>query len=153
MADDNALFAIEVDADDYAGTAAGDTPAVSRTHQNESTFQTIKATYSAKIDGGTAHADLIAAVPALSEPGDVAEHGDPSRNNLAANGEGLKVRLSKKDIQLLNYAVGELYYARHYEGVVRLCGRVREVCEVDGKTEESLGRWMRRCAEGMGEER
>ena len=39
---ENDLLAIEVDADDYAETAAGDTPTVSRTYQSEADFQNIK---------------------------------------------------------------------------------------------------------------
>ncbi|KAK5171442.1 uncharacterized protein LTR77_004586 [Saxophila tyrrhenica] len=68
MAEDNNLFAIEVDADDYADTAADDTPSVSRTHQSRPAFESIKSSYSAKITGGTSYKDLIAAVPVLAKP-------------------------------------------------------------------------------------
>lgn len=133
---DSGLLAIEVDADEYAETAAGDTPAVPRTYQSEADFQAIKPAYTAKMHGepgGSTLDDLIKAVPAL-RPG---------------AGSGEKVKLSKKDAQLLGYAVGELYFNRRYGEVVALCGRVKEACEVDNKVDESLGRWVGRCMERM----
>ncbi|RMZ00054.1 hypothetical protein D0862_06865 [Hortaea werneckii] len=100
--DDNALFAIEVDVDDYADTAAADNPSasttstnqddaatVSRTFQSASAFQAQKAAYRAKIDWGDLEADLIKAVPVLCR----------TTRDPVAGGE--EVKLSKKGIQLL----------------------------------------------------
>ena len=141
--EDSGLLAIEVDADDYAETAAGDTPTVPRTYQSESDFQAIRGRYSAKIDGtdgrGT-YEDLLATVPALC-----------SRPEGQSNEDGAqKVKLGKKDAQLLGYAVGEMYFEGQYGQVVRLCESVRERCEVDEKMGEALERWVRRCRERMG---
>lgn len=138
--EDPGLLAIEVDADDYAETAAGDTPTVPRTYQSEGDFQTIKAGYSAKIDGvegrGT-YEDLVAAVPVLGRGVD----GDAVRNGTE------KVKLGKKDVQLLGYAVGEMYFERRYEEVASLCEKVQGRCEVDAKTGEAMERWVGRCRE------
>lgn len=134
---DSGLFAIEVDADDYAETAAGDAPTVPRTYQSEADFQRIKTAYAAKIDGVPGHSthdDLLAAVPTL---------------DTSSRCSGERARLGKKDAQLLGYAVGELYFDRRYADVVALCERVREVCEVDGKTDEAMARWMGRCRAKM----
>ena len=100
----NELFAIGVDADDYAETAAHDAPSVSRTFQSEADFQAQRAIYSAKIDIGNNYERLLEAVPLLrpaNEPPLTAERyikpqGSPP------------VRLGKKDVQLFGYAVGEL---------------------------------------------
>ena len=142
---DNCLFAIEVDADDYAETAAGDTPAVSRTFQSEADFQAVKATYQAKVDGGNTYRDLISAVPVL-ELSDVDEANGTGGTDL----NGPKVKLGKKDFQLLGYAVGEMYYDKQYGRILELCERVTARCEIDEKTAESLGRWERRCGERLG---
>jgi hypothetical protein len=140
MADqDGGLFAIEVDADDYANVAGDDTPTVSRTYQSEEHFQAIKDSYSAKIDGGNAYKDLITTVPILA----AAERDSKSESDLA-NGHATS-RLSKKDVQLLGYAVGELYYDKEYVQIIELCQRVQTQCETDRKTEESLARWIERC--------
>lgn len=129
---DSGLFAIEVDADDYAETAAGDAPAVPRTYQSEADFQAIKSSYAAKIDGVSGRStydDLLAAVPALN----------------GSTGHGDQVKLTKKDAQLLGYAVGELYFDRRYAEVITLCDRVKAACEVDAKSEEAMERWVGRC--------
>ena len=140
---DHGLLAIEVDADDYAEIAAEDAPSVSRTYQSEADFQAIKATYTAKIDGGKTYQELIAAVPILRK--EQMHYGNASDH---ANGHA-NVKLSKKDVQLLGYAAGEMYYDKEYSRIIELCGRVRARCEVDGKTAESLNRWERRCREKM----
>lgn len=145
--EDDGLLAIEVDADDYAETAAGDAPAVSRTYQSEADFQTQKAIYSAKIDGGNTYRDLVAAVPVL----DNISHGTTKNGLKIGNGDSSKVKLSKKDFQLLGYAVGELYYDKRYEEILKLCDRVRVYCEIDEKTRESLDRWTERCRARMGQ--
>lgn len=145
-AEDNDLFAIEVDADDYAETAAADTPAVSRTHQSEAAFQAIKASYEAKVDDGTSYQTLVTSVPTLGQPLD-AEGNDSPHGTADA-----RVQLNKKDVQLLGYAVGELYYARQFAKVVELCMRASRTCLVDGKTEEALARWERRCRDRLQEE-
>lgn len=142
---DNELLAIDVDADDYAETAAGETPLVSRTYQSEADFERQKASYTAKVDSGNTYNDLITAVPVLRDDGDKrATHGTAA----ATNGD-TKARLSKKEIQLLGYAVGELYYDGEYAEVVDLCGRVRDVCDIDTKTDDSLNRWVLRCHERL----
>ena len=56
-----------------------------------------------------------------------------------------EVKLSKKDVQLLGYAVAELYYDREYVRVIDLCRRVGRLCEVDAKVREILSRWIQRC--------
>lgn len=140
---EDGLLAIEVDADDYAETAAGDTPSVSRTYQSEADFQIQKASYSAKIDYGNTYQELIRAVPIL----ELGAKG-PADNTGLSNGHSA-VRLSKKDVQLLGYAVGELYYDKEYKNIIDLCERVTKVCEIDEKTAESLRRWSSRCHERM----
>ncbi|KAI6796289.1 hypothetical protein KC332_g16537 [Hortaea werneckii] len=160
--DDNALFAIEVDVDDYAETAAADNPSSaspsaaptnqndsttatnSRTYQSASAFQAQKAAYRAKIDSpreglGSLEAELVNVVPAL----------DPSRDPVAAAGE--KVRLSKKESQLLGYAVGEMYFSRRFGELVGLCERVLMGCELDVRTRAGVEKWMRRSRERLGE--
>lgn len=140
---DDDLFAIEVDADDYARTAAADTGSVSRTHQSEAAFRAEKASYTAKIDGapGNNYQELLEAVPVLAQAG-ILDGADRSEN---------KVKLRKKDIQLLGYVVGELYYDHEFATIITLCARVRTVCDFDDKVEHSLDRWERRCRERMEE--
>ncbi|KAI5359968.1 hypothetical protein Slin15195_G118290 [Septoria linicola] len=131
--DANGLFAIDVDADDYAETATVDTPsAVDRTFQSEADFQKQKASYSAKVDQGNLYAELVQVIPDL----------DPGSER-----SGQLVALGKRDVQLLEYAVGEMYYDRKYEEILELCGRVRELCDVEAVKglRESLGRWEERC--------
>ncbi|RMZ19275.1 hypothetical protein D0859_16734 [Hortaea werneckii] len=151
--DDNALFAIEVDVDDYAETAAADNPSSaspsaaptnqndsttatnSRTYQSASAFQAQKAAYRAKIDSpreglGSLEAELVNVVPAL----------DPSRDPVAAAGE-----------KLLGYAVGEMYFSRRFGELVGLCERVLMGCELDVRTRAGVEKWMRRSRERLGE--
>ena len=144
--DPNDLFAIEVDTDDYAETAAEDTPAVPRTYQSEAAFQAVKAAYSAKThtDRSSNYDQLITAVPVLHQGADFAPNG--------ADDGGGKVQLSKKDFQLLGYVVGQWYFHKRYAEVVELCERVTERCAVDGKMEESLGRWIERSTERLAKE-
>ncbi|KAK3710105.1 hypothetical protein LTR37_010536 [Vermiconidia calcicola] len=111
---DNGLFAIEVDADDYAGTAASDTPVMSRTYQSQEAFNSIKASYTANIDGGDT-----------------------------------KIKLRKKEVQLLGYAAGEMYFERDYENLTALCERALDLCELDVKVIDSVQRWRERCLERM----
>ncbi|RMY85914.1 hypothetical protein D0861_06197 [Hortaea werneckii] len=161
--DDNALFAIEVDVDDYAETAAADNPssaspsAAPTNHQNDSTtatmnsrtfqsasaFQAQKAAYRAKIDQGGLEAELVKAVPALKPC--------PSRDPVAVAAGGEKVRLSKKESQLLGYAVGEMYFSRRFGEVVGLCERVLMGCELDVRTRAGVEKWMRRSRERLGD--
>lgn len=133
------LFAIAVDADDDAETTAGDAPCVSRTYQSEDDFQAQKAGYSAKIDNGNNYQVLLGAVPHLTAVDD-GSNGTKCKT---------KARLSKKDVQLLGYAVGEMYYDKEYKKVVELCVKVREVCQIDEKTSEGLQRWIKRCEERL----
>lgn len=144
--EDFGLLAIEVDADDYAETAAGDAPSVPRTYQSEADFQAIKATYLAKIDGDpsrSTYEELVKSVPVLN-----GNRGGSESDG--TNGQTEKVKLGKKDVQLLGYAVGELYFDRRYDEVVKLCERIKERCVVGAKMEQSLERWMGRCRERMG---
>lgn len=126
--DDSGLLTIDVGTDDYAETAAGDTPStVDRTFQSEEDFQKQKASYSAKIQNGNNIAELYKAVPALRE------------------GKSQSIKLGKKDVMILGYAVAEMYYDREYESILKLCERVETVCEVDEKLGESLARWKEKC--------
>ncbi|RMY43340.1 hypothetical protein D0863_16324 [Hortaea werneckii] len=156
--DDNALFAIEVDVDDYADTAAADsattttnqddsaTP-VSRTFQSEIAFQAQKAGYEAKIDEGNLEDELVRAVPAL-HPLPPHRRETISSEVGCCGGEvdavGGKVKLSKKETQLLGYSVGELYFLKRFHEVIRLCERVLAVCEMDAKTRASVEKWIQR---------
>ncbi|KAK0947222.1 hypothetical protein LTR29_001506 [Friedmanniomyces endolithicus] len=140
------FFVIEMDADDYAETAAHDAPPVSRTFQSETDFQAQKAIYSAKIDIGNNYERLLKAVPLLRP---VDEAPSPPERDIRPQGAS-PVRLGKKDLQLLGYAVGELYYDKRYRDIILLCERVRLVCEIDGRTAESLGRWTQRCEVRLG---
>lgn len=127
---DNSLFAIEVDTDDYAETAAGDTPSVPRTYQSEADFAAIKASYTAKQDKGDLYAELLQNVPELND------------SVLAAGSDSRK--LDKREQLLLGYVAGELYYDREYAEIRKLCERVREACLVDVKLGDNLARWMER---------
>ena len=148
---DNSLFAIQIGADDYAETAAEDTPTVSRTFQSEADFQAQKASYHAKIDNGNNYAALIEAVPVL------AEDDETDLNPQDANGAEFtdvssiqsKTKLGKRNTQLLGYAAGEMYYLGQFAGLIDLCERVQRRCLLDEKLEESLERWRRRCRERM----
>lgn len=138
--DTNDLFSISVDADDYAEAAAGDAPSVvDRTFQSEEDFHKQKASYSAKVHQGNLLEELVSNVPAL----------EFRSQNAQVDGE--KVKLGKKEVQLLGYVVGEMYYDRKYGDILELCGRVRGICEVEGgerekrRLEESLERWEGRC--------
>lgn len=140
--DSNDLFSISVDADDYAEAAAGDAPSVvDRTFQSEEDFQKQKASYSAKVHQGNLLEELVSVVPDLEFRGQ-----DTQR-------DGEKVKLGKKEIQLLGYVVGEMYYDRKYGEILELCERVKGICEVEGgerekkRLEESLERWEGRCRE------
>jgi hypothetical protein len=156
---DDGLFAIEVDADDYAETAAGDAPSnVPRTYQSEADFQAQKASYTAKVQDGNNYEELLKAVPALRTGRLPLKNGTNGSGASSCSGDATngvdgvaqKTNLSKKDVQLLGYAAGELYYDRRYEELKELCGRVRERCEVDVKVEESLRRWSGRCEARLG---
>ncbi|KAF2771311.1 hypothetical protein EJ03DRAFT_381508 [Teratosphaeria nubilosa] len=113
---DTDLFAISVDADDYAPTAttstSNPTPTDPRTYQSEPAYLAQKTSYTAKLSTGNHYAELLTAVPALQ-----LSKGTPAE----------KVKLSKKNLQLLEYAVGEMYYDGEFGGVVEVCGRVGEV--------------------------
>ncbi|PPJ55710.1 hypothetical protein CBER1_08283 [Cercospora berteroae] len=139
--DPNDLFSISVDADDYAEAAAGDAPSnVDRTFQSEEDFQKQKASYSAKVHQGNLLEEFVSAIPALE-----------FRGQTSTQGEGEKLKLGNKDVQLLGYVVGEMYYDRKYGEILELCGRVRDICEVEGgerekrRFEESLERWEGKC--------
>ncbi|RMX80136.1 hypothetical protein D0869_07781 [Hortaea werneckii] len=160
--DDNALFAIEVDVDDYADTAAADNPSssttnhqddaatmpVSRTFQSESAFQVQKEAYRAKIDQGGLEAELVRAVPALLPLPPPPHRRETTSSEVGCRGgevdEAGKVKLSKKETQLLGYTVGELYFSRKFQEVIELCERVLALCELDAKTKASVEKWIQR---------
>jgi hypothetical protein len=127
---ENSLFAIDVDADDYAEAAAEDTPAVDRTFQSKADFLAVKETYSARQDGGNFYSELIKTVPCLSP-----DHDGP---------EGNLQKLDKRTQLLLSYAVGELYYDREFEKIVELCDAVLRRCALDGRLKPGVERWMER---------
>lgn len=135
----NELFAIDVDADDYAETAAGDTPSVPRTFQSEADFELQKQSYRAKISYGNNLEELFIAVPELRNA--IISETKPEEN---------KIRLGKKHVQLLNYAVGELYFDHNYAEVIDLCDRVSFACETDQKLRNALKKWTDRSQQKMG---
>ena len=45
-----------------------------------------------------------------------------------------------------------MYFDKEYARILDLCDRVRERCDVDSKTAESLDRWERRCRNRLGQE-
>ncbi|KAK4901869.1 hypothetical protein LTR27_001643 [Elasticomyces elasticus] len=136
----NELLSIEVDADDYADAAAQDAPAVSRTYQSEEAFR--KIAYTAINESGNNYERLLKAIPALDT-----QLEDPSTTN--GHGAHVKHKLSKRDGQLLGYAVGQLYYDKRFQDIIQLCGRVKRACTIDSKTAESLQRWTQRCEQRM----
>ncbi|KXT18236.1 hypothetical protein AC579_2873 [Pseudocercospora musae] len=142
MADneDNGLLGIEVDPDDYAEAAAGDTPSVPRTFQSEADFQVQKASYTAKINQGNIYAEVVKALPVLDPSAEPASGVD-------VDAKLAKTKLSKKEVQLLGYAVGEMYFDRKYQDIIGLCQRVGTRCEVDEKLSRSLEKWTSRCRE------
>lgn len=139
--EDISLLAIDLGPDNYASTAATDTPTHNpRTHQTEAAFAQIKSSYIAKQDTSQAelYADLIRTAPAL----------DPAREEVGLQGEG-RVKLNKREQQLLGYVVGELYWDREFERIVDLCDRVFGVCVVDKRLGLSLGKWRSRAMERL----
>ena len=132
---ENPLFDIGVDADDYAEAAAEDAPAVDRTFQSEADFLAVKATYSARQDGGDLYSELVRAVPQLAPDAAVA---DP------------KPKLDKRVQLLLGYAIGELYYDGEFDRVVKLCDRVLERCVVDRRVVPGLERARERAGGRVG---
>ncbi|SMY29315.1 unnamed protein product [Zymoseptoria tritici ST99CH_1A5] len=148
----NDLFAIDVDPDNYAETAAHDNLAPeSRTFQSEEAFQAQKASYSAKIDTGDHYSELMKTVPALAPSNGELSRGAESASVEEQNLKEEKFKLGKRDVMLLGYAVGEMYYDGKYAEVVELCGRVEGRCLVDKKMAESLRRWRERCEVRMRE--
>ncbi|TKA23482.1 hypothetical protein B0A50_07509 [Salinomyces thailandicus] len=136
MADSaDGLFAIEVDTDDYAETAAADTPTVSRTFQSETAFQAQKASYTAKIDDGDIHAQLIQELESQTRQSEAASK--------LVRGNS-KVKLSKKETVLLGYAVGELYYLRNFQKGLEVCEWVLAEFEMDGRGRAGVEKWRER---------
>ncbi|KAK5724792.1 hypothetical protein LTR15_004841 [Elasticomyces elasticus] len=131
----NELLSIEVGSDDYADAAAQDAPTVSRTYQSEEAFR--KIAYTAINESGNNYERLLKAIPALDTQ---------LEDSSTTNGDGAHVthRISKRDGQLLGYAVGELYYDKRFQDIVQLCERVKQACTTDDKTAESLQRWTQR---------
>ncbi|KXT06850.1 hypothetical protein AC578_7183 [Pseudocercospora eumusae] len=134
MADneEEGLLGIEVDTDDYAETAAGDTPSIPRTFQSEADFQVQKASYSAKIDQGNIYAEVVKTLPLLDASAEPASGVD-------VDGKLAKPKLSKKEVQLLGYAVGEMYFDRKYQDIIDLCQRVGDRFKPEsGEMDESM---------------
>lgn len=141
---DNALFAIEVDTEDYAGAAAADTEPVSRTHQSQAQFAAVKASYQAKQDNGNHYAEMLRTVPLLgSQVASNSSHSDCSSDL------DQKSKLGKREQLLLGYTVGELYYDGEYATIVELCERVKQRFETDKKLAVNLEKWSRRAGEKM----
>jgi len=139
MADDtDGLLAIEVDTDDYAEAAAEDIPNASRTFQSAADFQAQKLTYTAgtRHCGSSSYDDLMRLLPVLRAYRGALENGHIDDDI---------VKLSKKDGQLLGYAVGELYYDRDYSQVIELCERAKQRCMVDDRLDSSLQKWKLQC--------
>ncbi|KAF2155540.1 hypothetical protein K461DRAFT_75228 [Myriangium duriaei CBS 260.36] len=139
------LLDIEVDADDYATTAANDDPAPTqdRTHVSEEQFQQTKATYRAKIDTGSIYKSLPTALP---PPASSPAEPKPS--------------LSGKNVQLIAAAAGELYFNRDYTQLLTVIAWLRDKYNVQGAKlrgrplGDVLGDWEGRCRRRMeGEER
>ncbi|KAK6414382.1 hypothetical protein LTR95_017739, partial [Oleoguttula sp. CCFEE 5521] len=139
---DDDLLAIEVDADSYATAAVQDTPTVSRTHQTEEAFQAIRATYQAKQHNGNLYAELVSDVPELSII-------QSSPSSAGIDGLTPKLKLDKRQQALFGYVVGELYYDREYDRIVRLCERADGVCVLEGKFEAAVQKWKGRAQERM----
>ncbi|KAK4958413.1 hypothetical protein LTR10_004841 [Elasticomyces elasticus] len=118
----NELLSIEVGSDDYADAAAQDAPAVSRTYQSEEAFR--KIAYTAINESGNNYERLLKAIPALDTQ---------LEDSSTTNGDGAHVthRISKRDGQLLGYAVGELYYDKRFQDIIQLCERVKQACTTD----------------------
>lgn len=134
MTDDGGLMTIDFD---WAETATDDTTTVSRKFQSRADFEAQKHSYSAKIDAGNHCVELLESIPALKPDTKVQE----------------KVKLSKRGVQLLGYAVAELYYDKKFTEVMRLCGRVKEVCDIEGGTKDlgtSLDKWEKQCQRKVG---
>lgn len=61
--------------------------------------------------------------------------------------EGGKVKLSKKEVQLLGYTVGAMYFEKRFQEFITLCERVLIVCELDAKTRVGVEKWIQRSQE------
>lgn len=140
---DFALWAVEVDPDAYAETAAGDLPSLPRTFQSEQDYQAVRASYMAKQEVGSSYADLLHAIPELRY-----STAEKQIHENDAN-ERKKPKLGKKEQQLLGYAVGELYLSRQFAEITDLCRRFQSQFEIDAKFAASLDRWLRNCEHRM----
>ena len=60
-----------------------------------------------------------------------------------------KIKLRKKEVQLLGYATGEMYLDKEYRKLSELCERALDLCELDLKTIKSVQRWKESCLERM----
>lgn len=136
------LLAIEVDADDYAETAAGDAPTVPRTFQSEADFEAQRVAYKAIISDGSNYEALLHTLPRLQQSYDP---GGTIQAAQRSSKDDTKVKLSKKDVQLLGYAVGELYHDQDFAKIIELCHKVEAMYEIDRKTRASLEKWSARC--------
>lgn len=137
---DTGLEAIEVDTELYALPPAHDTLTATqpRGYQSETQFQSQKASYTAlKPREGGSYEEFN---------GLLDRHKGEQRDGVGEERVG-KLRLGKKEVVLLGYAVGDLYYWRRFGDVQRLCERVGGECVVDAKVGETLERWGRRAGE------
>ncbi|KAF2719534.1 hypothetical protein K431DRAFT_202127, partial [Polychaeton citri CBS 116435] len=146
------LFAIEVDADGYAETVAGDVAAqVSRTHQSEADFNAQKASYSARFDNGNLIEQLYEALPLLKKSTS-SEYANTRSIQPGFDGSSCQQqsrRLDKREAQLVGYAMGELYYDRRYATIVDLCERLPQTYGLDAKTATNLKKWIHQSSERM----
>lgn len=122
---ENSLFAIDVD--DSENSADEDAIVVDRTHQSEADFAAVKASYSARQDGGNLYAELVESVPCLADEGE--------------SGEAAPVKLDKRQQLLLGYVVGELWYDGEVGRVRDVCERVLERCCFDSRLRVAVERW------------
>lgn len=134
--EENSLFAIDVDTDDYATAAAADTPAPApedRTYQSPAAFASVKSSYVARQDAGDHYAELRRNLPCLEDP------ASP------------RLPLDKRDQLLLGYVVGELWYDGRKGEVRGLCKRVLERCVVEGRARGVVEGWVGRLEKVRGD--
>lgn len=130
---ENSLFAIDVD--DSENSADEDAIVVDRTHQSEADFAAVKASYSARQDGGNLYAELVQSVPCLADESE--------------SGEADPVKLDKRQQLLLGYVVGELWYDGEIGRVREVCERVLERCSFDARLRVAVERWRERAVERL----
>jgi hypothetical protein len=66
---------------------------------------------------------------------------DVKSNGDEAGPSPSKYKLTKRDVQLLGYAAGELYFLREWSKLSILCRAVEHQCQVDAKLRANLIKW------------